>query len=156
MAGSFFEIKMTTPIGDILDTYDADSETIKKLLVKIYCYVGEQCVKEARDHGSYKDQSGNLRSSIGYVVVEDGSIVQIAGLSQGPRGTDRMGGVTAGNSYLRKLAASVTRSGIVLIVCAGMNYAAYVENRYNKIVLSSAEAKAPYMVREILGKILGS
>ena len=37
--------------------------------------LGERVVKYAREHGSYTDRTGNLRNSIGYVVVQYGRIV---------------------------------------------------------------------------------
>lgn len=36
--------------------------------------LGERVVKYAREHGSYTDHTGNLRNSIGYVVVQYGKI----------------------------------------------------------------------------------
>lgn len=36
---------------------------------------GEEFVKIARLEGNYIDHTGNLRSSIGYVIVKDGRIV---------------------------------------------------------------------------------
>ena len=43
--------------------------------IETMAYVGEQCVKQARDHGNYNDITGNLRSSIGYVVLRAGKPV---------------------------------------------------------------------------------
>ena len=37
--------------------------------------LGERVVKYAREHGSYTDHTGNLRNSIGYVVVQYGRII---------------------------------------------------------------------------------
>ena len=37
--------------------------------------VGERVVKYAREHGSYTDQTGNLRHSIGYVIIQYGKVV---------------------------------------------------------------------------------
>ena len=31
-------------------------------IVRILRIVGEKCINEAREHGSYQDQTGNLRS----------------------------------------------------------------------------------------------
>ena len=155
MSASSFEIKLTTPVSDIMSAFTQSEETIKRMLIQVYRYVGEACVKEARENGNYKDQTGNLRSSIGYAVLMDGAVVEQHNPEQGPRGTDKSTGTQTGASYLRQLIADESFSkGIVLIVSAGMNYAAYVEARYNYVVLSSAEQKAPSMVKEILNKVM--
>ena len=38
-------------------------------------YIGEECVKIAREVGNYGDVTGNLRSSIGYEVLYNGKPV---------------------------------------------------------------------------------
>ena len=98
---------------------------------------------------SYTDQTGNLRSSIGYVVVKDGIIVENGKSQKYLEGTLGEG---EGVKFARQLAADAPRKGIVLIVSAGMNYAAYVEARgYN--VLTSAELLADSLVPQILTSI---
>lgn len=36
---------------------------------------GEKFIEVARRSGSYKDQTGNLRSSIGYIIAKNGKVV---------------------------------------------------------------------------------
>ena len=104
-------------------------EAQKGAVARWLCYVGEAAVAEAREGGSYTDRTGNLRSSVGYVVSMDGRAVQTAGF----------GG--AGGA-----------AGRELVVTAGMAYAAYVSARgYN--VLASAELLARRMVRELAAKL---
>ena len=43
-------------------------EQVTKYLIE----VGERCIVEARNNGSYTNQTGNLRNSIGYVVMNRG------------------------------------------------------------------------------------
>ena len=50
---------------------DRAEERIYKLLQR----AGEEFVKLARKKGNYQDHTGNLRSSIGYVIVKDGDIL---------------------------------------------------------------------------------
>ena len=120
---------MTTPLHMIGDKINASVEAKQKVIVNTLCYVGEQCIIEARDNGNYTDQTGNLRSSIGYAVVWDGKVVQrdcIDKVKQGDKG------VSEGDDYLSKCIKKSRRKGIVLIVTAGMNYAEYVEAKgYN-------------------------
>ena len=48
---------------------------IEKRQIERLQYLGELCVKQARENGSYTDQTGNLRSSIGYAIFQDGKAV---------------------------------------------------------------------------------
>lgn len=81
---------------------------------------------EAGGYRKYKDQSGNLTSSIGYVLIDNGTVIGEYGFEQiKPAATE---GPPAGRNYATQLAASYT-SGLGVIVVAGMNYAAYVEAR---------------------------
>lgn len=140
---------MTTPLHMIGDKINASVEAKQKVIVNTLCYVGEQCIIEARDSGNYTDQTGNLRSSIGYAVVWDGKVVQrdcIDKVKQGDKG------VSEGDDYLSKRIKKARKKGIVLIVTAGMNYAEYVEAKgYN--VLSSAELKAGPLVKSLLTRL---
>ena len=141
--------RMTTPIQTIGDKINASVEARLQVIVNTLCYVGEQCIIEARDGGTYTDQTGNLRSSIGYAVVWDGKVVQrdcIDKIKQGDKG------VSDGNEYLSKCIKRRRRKGIVLIVTAGMNYAEYVEAKgFN--VLTSAELKAGPLVKSLLTRL---
>lgn len=141
--------RMTTPLQMIGDKINASVEARLKVIVNTLCYVGEQCIIEARDGGTYTDQTGNLRSSIGYAVVWDGKVVQrdyIDKVKQGDKG------VSEGDSFLSSRIKKAKKKGIVLIVTAGMNYAEYVEAKgYN--VLTSAELKAGPLVKSLLTRL---
>lgn len=112
--------------------------------IKAFTYIGEACLIEARTNGNYKDRTGNLRNSIGYVVLRNGKTVTESGFSQ------TEGGVQ-GETVISDLKKQYP-FGIVLIVVAGMNYAAYVEAR-NYNVLTSAELLAEKLVPKILTQI---
>ena len=90
--------------------------------IQVLSRVGEKIVNEARLSGNYNDQTGNLRSSIGYVVAQDGLIVR-RDYKATKGGED---GVQKGQSLAERAAAEHSK-GIVLIVTAGMQYALYVE-----------------------------
>ena len=142
-------IKMITPIKTIVDHIEASIETKMKVIVNAFCYVGEQCIIEARDNGDYTDQTGNLRSSIGYAVVWNGKVVKRDCIDKIKNGEE---GVSQGEKYLSDRIKKASKKGIVLIVTAGMNYAEYVEAiGYN--VLSSAELKAEPLIKSILTQI---
>lgn len=140
---------MTTPLQVIEDKIKASVEAKLKVIINTFCYVGEQCIIEARDGGTYTDQTGNLRSSIGYAVVWDGKVVQRDCIDKVKQGDN---GISAGNEYLSQRINKARKKGIVLIVTAGMNYAEYVEAKgYN--VLSSAELKAAPLVKSLLTRL---
>ncbi len=125
---------------------------VRQVLINTLFYVGESCIREARDHGKYTDRTGNLRSSIGYSVVEDGVTLRDSAPQSfsGPEGSGAQGAEN-GKSFLETVKSSHNK-GLVLIVTAGMNYAVYVEARgYN--VLTSAELLADKLVPQLLKQI---
>lgn len=128
----------------------AKTKDIVDHLVKQLTYIGEECVRIARQNGSYNDITGNLRSSIGYVVLYDGNPV-VYGSSKQYSGSQGNGdqGAAAAEILLNSLRAKF-HWGVVLIVCAGMKYAAYVENIHHKDVLTSAELKAESLANKLL------
>lgn len=140
--------RLATPDSE-LDAYiDASLEKARQVIINTFAYVGESCVTEARDNGSYMDQTGNLRSSIGYAVVVDGQIVSSKVSEQVKEGVAGKGEATA---FLSRL-ASEHKTGISLIVVAGMNYAVYVEGR-GKNVLTSAKLLADRLVPQMLEQL---
>ena len=66
-------------------------------LIKQLSYIGEECVRVARQNGSYNDITGNLRSSIGYVVLYDGKPVVYGASKQysGSQGNGEKGAAAA-------------------------------------------------------------
>lgn len=115
--------------------------------------IGEEAVKIARENGSYHDVTGNLRSSIGYIILQDGQIVKQGAPARYPKGEDGSKGEAAANSLLSKLKAKFPW-GIVLIICAGMEYAAFVEDVRHKDVLTSAQHLAEDLMKKLLGSII--
>ena len=132
----------------------AKMKDIVALLVQQLSYIGEECIRIARENGSYNDITGNLRSSIGYVVLVDGTPV-ITGASKQYNGKSGHGeaGPPAAESLLKSLQAKFPW-GVVLIVCAGMKYAAYVESVHHKDVLTSAELKAESLAKKLLNGLI--
>ena len=71
-------------VGRWFDYYvDRAEERIYKLLQR----AGEEFVKIARKKGNYQNHTGNLRSSIGYVIIKDGDILT-ENHEQSTEGTD--------------------------------------------------------------------
>lgn len=114
-------------------------------------YLGEQCVRRARDRAqedSWYDQTGNLRSSIGYAVFETGKKKiesEFPIVKQGSEGADE------GRKMLNDL-AKLYSDTYALVVVAAMSYAEYVEAIKTKDVLASTELFAQSKINEYLAK----
>lgn len=141
-------IRQVTTEAEINGYIESTLEIWRKLIIRNLLYVGEQVLNAARSTDSYKDQTGNLRSSLGYVLVEDGQIVKLSSFETVKQGQE---GSKAGAEYAKQLASQYP-TGIVLIVCAGMNYAAYVSAKgYD--VQDSAELLAERLVPQMLKQL---
>lgn len=145
-----------TDVKKLRDKLELGRGKLIDLLVENMCYIGETCIKIARETGDYQDITGNLRSSIGYIVLSSGTVKQYGAPEQksGKKG-DGSAGVAAGNELLTKLKAEYPY-GVVLVLCAGMEYAAFVENVRGKHVLIDAELEAQRLIDKLLGKMLKS
>jgi hypothetical protein len=116
---------------------------IEKRQIERLQYLGEECVKIAREIPAsvgFTDQTGNLRSSIGYVVFKNGIAIH-----EGYQGTSE--GIQSGKSLAEKVGKS--KQGVALIVTAGMNYAIYLESN-GRDVLTSAEIHAKQELPKML------
>lgn len=141
-------IKKLTPPANIDHFIEAEVERLKKALIYNLCYIGEQALNMARMTNSYKDQTGNLRSSVGYIVAVDGEVVQMSSFDVVKEGGN---GAKVGKDYALSIVQKFPQ-GIVLIVVAGMNYASYVSAKgYD--VLDSSELLAEKLIPQILGKL---
>ncbi len=119
----------------VLNAINDHVNKIKEAIILRLARIGEQFIKNARENGTYTDRTGNLRNSIGYVILVDGQ----EHLSSFP-GADGIGKQT-GRSIAEEAAQNFP-TGIVLIVVAGMGYAAAVESKnYDVLTGSSVIAK---------------
>ena len=112
---------------DIKRRIDKFLDVIEKRQIQRLQYLGEMCVKHAKNippEIGFMDQSGNLRSSIGYMVFKNGVAVH-----EGFQGTSE--GVRAGKNLAIKTGAKY-KEGISLVVTAGMNYALALETGRRK------------------------
>ena len=114
--------------------------------------IGEKVVNRGRitaEKGrDFTDQTGNLRSSIGYVISMDGQIVTESSFEVVKNGAE-------GAEQGRKFAYSIANqcpSGICLVVVAGKSYAKYVAARgYD--VLDSSELLARQLIPQMLKEL---
>lgn len=127
----------------INDYIKAQIEVKIQHMINMLVYIGNEVVTTARTSHKYKDQTGNLTSSIGYCVVRNGSSISESVfdvVSNGQEGSDK------GRNFLAELVDKYN-DGIALIVVAGMEYAVYV-NAKGLDVLDSAELQAKEMIKD--------
>jgi len=145
-------IKRLSPKENVNEAIEKKILLAKQSMQRTFMRVGEECINYARIHGSYIDQTGNLRSSIGYAVLDDGREISVKGFEQVKEGAK---GVRSGKQFLKEI-MSRHRNGIVLIVVAGMDYAAEVESRGRDVIAGSqlyGENLAPKLLRQLGFKI---
>ncbi|MFV0327324.1 MAG: HK97 gp10 family phage protein [Bacteroides xylanisolvens] len=133
--------------SDIRKLFDKLGERAEFIIMDILQRTGEEFVKIARLEGNYIDHTGNLRSSIGYVIVKDGSIVGRNFQVSEQAGTDKQTGKREGEQLAMDLVRTFSK-GYVMIGVAGMKYAIFVEAMENKDVLTRAADKADDFIKK--------
>lgn len=141
-------IKQVTPMGDI-EAYIA--ECIKRqnmAIIHNLRYIGETCINMARNGRTYHDITGNLRSSIGYIIMIDGRVDTMSAFEVIKNGAK---GASDGKKFIKELMRKFPK-GVILIVAAGMEYATYVEAKGLDVLTSSqlwAEQEAEHILLKL-------
>lgn len=128
-------IRRATKDLSIADYFISFNRIIEEEIRRSLAYLGEESVKKARDRSSeesWKDQTGNLRSSVGYAIYEYGKKTIESAFRQVKDGAE---GVSEGRKMVEELAKQYSDT-YALVVVAAMNYADYVEALENKDVLA--------------------
>jgi hypothetical protein len=109
--------------------------------------VGETFINEAREQRTYKDRTGNLRSSIGYAIGLNGGSPEV---NQQAALTLHGGeGHSKGQQYGNQLIFEDNTKGLVLVGYAGMEYAKDVEARKFDVI-TAASKRAARRLRAIM------
>ncbi len=139
--------------SDVEKRFGAFLEEIQKKQIERAKMLGEMCVNHARnvpqDQG-FQDQTGNLRSSIGYMVFVDGVAIH-SFYNQVKEGST---GVKAGEALAKKIGQD--QRGVCLVVTAGMNYALYLEAKGRDVLTGAehvAERELPRMLEKLVANI---
>lgn len=127
-------------VGEFVDNF---IERKQNQILQTLRFMGETFVNKARLSGNYQDRTGNLRSSIGYIILNNGEIVE-----KNFEGNNE--GVDKGNEIAATVALNYPK-GFVLIGVAGMEYAAYVEAKNYDVISGSAPQRNE--VKSILDEI---
>ncbi len=139
--------------ADVDKRFHAFLDEIERKQIARLQMLGEMCVNHARGipkSQGFGDITGNLRSSIGYMVFKDGVAVHAA-FDQVLNGAD---GARKGEALARKVGSTTT--GISLVVTAGMEYALYVEAKGRDVITSAekmAERELPKMLEKLVSNI---
>ncbi len=139
--------------ADVRMVFDKLGKRAESMFIDLLKRTGEEFVTIARRDGNYIDHTGNLRSSIGYVVLKNGRTISRDFQMSNKKGTDKVTGL----STVKKLSseiASLYPLGYVLIGLAGMKYAVYVEAMENKDVIGFAVEKSEDFIRSTSTKLL--
>lgn len=146
-------VTMSTPMSEINAILIQSMKIVRDEVLRALSYLGEQCIIKVRDRTaqeSWIDQTGNLRSSIGYAIYEQGRKEIESAFRIVKNGRE---GSTEGQKMIDELAGAYSNT-YALVVVAAMNYAEYVEAKDNKDVLASAELYARKEVNKYLKNAL--
>lgn len=128
----------------LLKASDYITQALKNELVQIV----KEFDAEIRARGNWCDRTGNLRSSIGGAVYEDGRIFFQTSFQQVLNGAV---GSVKGRSLVHEL-SGLYSDAISAVIVAGMEYAEVLEALESKDVLESARLKAESSVETRLRK----
>lgn len=124
------------------------------LFVRLF-HIAEECLNNARKSHKYKVQTGNLRSSINYCIIDNGEIVKAGEWKATPGTENGKAGMEKGMEYLRQMADAQPQDGITFLMVAGMPYARYVE-AMSLDVLETSEDMAARKIKVMIQKLLTS
>lgn len=140
-------IRMTTSAYALDAFLQRAARKIQENVLKALSKLGDESVVRIRNRSaeeSWIDHTGNLRSSIGFAVYEQGSKYMESAFSQVLSGTD---GSVKGKKMINDLAKEYSRV-YALVVVAGMEYAGEVEALESKDVLASTKIWATSIVEQ--------
>ena len=121
--------KAAFTMNDVKAHMDKAKQGFEDSLLDEFRRTGEQFIADARSIRTYQDQTGNLRSSIGYALFKDGQMLEQ---------TFPGGDVTGSGGTLAKWVANSYKRGYLLVVVAGMFYAQYVEAKSYDVLTGSS------------------
>lgn len=143
MAGLKNTVTLTPKFTDaeLAATYQVLAKDAVNKQLQVFQFMGETFINAARRAGTYTDRTGNLRSSVGYVILIDGKVWNQVYSSQ----------VSEYNQQLTAELSVKFNKGIVLICMAGMGYAAAVESKGYDVITGSTPSDAA--VKQLLKKV---
>lgn len=145
------EITADFNIDDLNATIQNEVDEWFDELLEIYRKAGRKFTERARARtkladGSFGNITWNLRSSIGYLLVNNGVVLEsyFPALKGAPEGSK------TGDDYAREIALLIDEGeGVALVCVAGMEYAFFVESKgFDVITVSSLKFETE--IKELL------
>lgn len=131
-------IRANFSVADLQKQIREYQKEARKACIASYKAIGSSFVTDARQNADFQDHTGNLRSSIVFLLKVDGKI-RIRDYEVSQRGTDRITGMTEGLRFAESVAKETPNEGIVMIVTVGMDYAASVESKGRNVITGSSQ-----------------
>lgn len=127
-------------IDQVLRELEKDLQACRQAVLLEMMYAGEEAVKLQRGSHKYLDQTGNLTSSIGYIVLDHGKVVSMSNFEAAPAAKKRgrpkgsKSGSAIGKTKAAELAKKYATDDMALVIVAGMDYASHVEARGGNVI----------------------
>ena len=109
------------------------AEAIERAAIERLKFLGEKFISYCRQTDTYQDQTGNLRSSVGYAILRNG--VTVFESFPGAKDVGVKAGKVAVREALRELPAG---NYLYLIGVAGMHYALILESKGKDVITGGA------------------
>lgn len=146
---------MTTSAASLDAFLQRAARKLQENVLKALSKLGDESVVRIRNRSakeSWIDHTGNLRSSIGFAVYEQGSKYMESAFAQVLGGSD---GSAKGKKMINDLAKEYSKV-YALVVVAGMEYAGEVEALESKDVLASTRLWATSVVEQRINTAIDS
>lgn len=147
-------IKAKFNIANVRDYILKQTTRADTAVLNAYRFAGETFVRDARiktkAEGGFGDITGNLRSSIGYIIIKNGEQLDL-NFQPADSGTDKATGIAKGITFAEQIAERYPK-GLALICVAGMEYAAAVESKGYDVITGSTldlETKLKGLLRQL-------
>ena len=147
--GSLGGVKIVN-LAQALSSIDNFVDNVDNAVLEGFKYAGETFIRHARLNREFEDDTGNLQSSIGYIIGKDGKE-----MFEAVNGADEYIQEHEGRAEGLRLARAVLKensNGWVLIGVAGMEYGIYVEARGINVISFSVPG-AQKLIQEILNSL---
>lgn len=129
-------IKARFTADDIKRYMKLKSDQVDQAIISRLKSIGNYFVDSSRNNNTYMDYTGNLRSSIAYVILKNG-VILFGNYKLSERGSDKAHGVATAKQVIETLGLGLSK-GYVLLCVAGMDYAISVESRGKDVITASS------------------
>lgn len=146
-------IRLTTPRKSIVRYFALATNILDTEINRTLSYLGEEMLIKIRNRpqaDSWIDHTGNLRSSIGYAIYNQGMEKMKSAFQIILQGSE---GASVGEKRLKELSRTYANT-YALVTIAGMDYASYVEAHDNKDVLASTNLWADKVLESYMNRAL--